>query len=76
VSYQYLPAVGGGLFRGLGIDYGTVFPLTETRWSAALQFDLGPSYTEIGYSEDSSKNRSIGFAQSFTGIFAGLGWRY
>lgn len=77
LSYQFLPAVGGNLFNDFGtINYGSIFPLFETRFEVELMFDIQPLFLTLGYSDETSKNRGLGYTQTLTGILAGVGYRY
>lgn len=77
LQYQALPLVGGNLFRNFGsLDYGTIFPLFQSRYSIALMFDLAPAYVTLGYSDETSRNRTLNYTQAITGILLGVGVRY
>lgn len=77
LDYQYRPSVGGNLFKNFGtMDYGTVFPLLESRYEVALRYDVGAGFVAIGYSDQTSKSRVISYSQVIAGVLAGGGWRY
>lgn len=77
LDYQYRPTVGGNLFQNFGtMDYGTIFPLLESRFEVALRYDLGPGFVSVGYSDQTSKSRSIPYSQVISGVLAGVGLRY
>lgn len=77
LQYQILPSVGGNLFRDFGsLDYGTVFPLFQSRYALAIMFDAGPAFVSLGYSDETSRNQGIGYTQGISGILLGAGLRY
>ncbi|HEY9856305.1 MAG TPA: hypothetical protein V6D05_11240, partial [Stenomitos sp.] len=77
LQYQVLPLVGGSLFRDFGsLDYGTIFPLFQSRFTIALMFDVRPAYITLGYSDETSRNSGIGYTEVISGILLGVGLRY
>ena len=77
LDYELRPAIGGNLFSDFGtMNYGNIFPLVEARYEIALQYDLGPGFLTIGYSNMTAQNRGIGYSEAISGILAGGGLRY
>lgn len=70
LDYQLLPSVGGNVFQG----FGSIFPVSQSRYTAELMFDVGPGYLSVGYAGDAA--RGTGYSQFINGILAGAGWRY
>lgn len=74
---QYLPTIGGNLYGNFkDQSFGSIFFLSQLRYMAEFQVDMGPAYWSLGYQSELTSSTRAQYSATFAGLRVGFGWRY